>query len=70
LLSPPLHEPAVPQLIITCMAGMTSRCVPLVMILMRSARLDMGACAQQEPLCGDVLLVDGDGEDEDSGEIK
>jgi len=41
LASPPLQVPAVPQLINTWIEGITSRIVPLVAILIRSAIEDI-----------------------------
>ena len=46
---PPLHVPALPQLMRAWMDGMTSLCLPSVAILMRSAMDDMAEWAQQLP---------------------
>ena len=47
--SPPWQLPASPQLITSCTEGITSRPLPFEAILIRSAREDIGAWAQQEP---------------------
>ena len=47
LASPPLHEPALPQLINACTEGITSFTLPFVPMRMRSAIDETVACPQQ-----------------------